>query len=135
MIPQVKLFLFVFLKNWRHQKDILKLTDLYITSGLLRYVHGFTNFYNFFHYIIRMNQVKTKKAIFFLIGPNLDIRYWWNHIMNCLASEILGRIKCLPNVTMNNGFLTTNKEKILFHLAKLYWNKKQFLSSYPVNNK
>ena len=26
-VPQVKLFLFVFLENWRHQKDISKLTD------------------------------------------------------------------------------------------------------------
>ena len=29
MVPQVQLFSFVFWKNWRHQKDILKLTDLY----------------------------------------------------------------------------------------------------------
>jgi hypothetical protein len=29
MVPQVKLFLFVFLENWRHQKDISKLTDLW----------------------------------------------------------------------------------------------------------
>ena len=29
MVPQVELFLFVFWENWRHQKDISKLTDLY----------------------------------------------------------------------------------------------------------
>ena len=29
MVPQVKLFSFFFWENWRHQKDILKLTDLY----------------------------------------------------------------------------------------------------------
>ena len=29
MVPQVELFSFVFRENWRHQKDILKLTDLY----------------------------------------------------------------------------------------------------------
>ena len=29
MVPQVELFSFVFSKNWRHQKDISKLTDLY----------------------------------------------------------------------------------------------------------
>ena len=28
MVPQVELFSFVFWKNWRHQKDILNLTDL-----------------------------------------------------------------------------------------------------------
>ena len=29
MVPQVELFSFVFWENWRHQKDISKLTDLY----------------------------------------------------------------------------------------------------------
>ena len=29
MKPQVDLFLFIFGGNWRHQKDISKLTDLY----------------------------------------------------------------------------------------------------------
>ena len=29
MVPQVELFSFVFGENWRHQKDISKLTDLY----------------------------------------------------------------------------------------------------------
>ena len=29
MVPQVKLFSFIFWENWRHQKDISKLTDLY----------------------------------------------------------------------------------------------------------
>ena len=29
VIPRVKLFSFIFLKNWRHQNDISKLTDLY----------------------------------------------------------------------------------------------------------
>ena len=28
MVPQIELFLFVFWEKWRHQKDILKLTDL-----------------------------------------------------------------------------------------------------------
>ena len=27
MVPQVELFSFVFWENWRHQKDISKLTD------------------------------------------------------------------------------------------------------------
>ena len=29
MVPQIELFSFVFCVNWRHQKDISKLTDLY----------------------------------------------------------------------------------------------------------
>ena len=28
MVPQVELFSFVFRENWKHQKDISKLTDL-----------------------------------------------------------------------------------------------------------
>ena len=28
MVPHVKLFLFIFWENWKHQKDISKLTDL-----------------------------------------------------------------------------------------------------------
>ena len=31
MVPQVELFLFIFWENWRHQKDISKLTDLYLS--------------------------------------------------------------------------------------------------------
>ena len=30
MVPQVELFLFVFWDNWRHQKGISKITDLYM---------------------------------------------------------------------------------------------------------
>ena len=30
MVRQVELFSFVFCEDWRHQKDILKLTDLYL---------------------------------------------------------------------------------------------------------
>ena len=33
-VPQVKLCLFFFGENWRHQKDISKLTDLYHTTAL-----------------------------------------------------------------------------------------------------
>ena len=38
MVPQVELFSFVFWENWRHQKDISKLTDLYDTSGRLVFI-------------------------------------------------------------------------------------------------
>ena len=31
-VPQVELFSFVFWKKWRHQKDISKLTDLYVMN-------------------------------------------------------------------------------------------------------
>ena len=34
MVPQVELFSFIFWENWRHQKDISKLTDLYLVKGL-----------------------------------------------------------------------------------------------------
>ena len=34
MVPQVELYLFVFWENWRHQKDISKLNDLYKWPGL-----------------------------------------------------------------------------------------------------
>ena len=33
MVPQVELFCSFFWENWRHQKDISKLTDLYIMSN------------------------------------------------------------------------------------------------------
>ena len=35
MVPQVELFSFVFWENWRHQKDISKLTDLYYFPSLV----------------------------------------------------------------------------------------------------
>ena len=35
MIPQVELVSFIFWKNWRHQKDISKLTDLYVSKNCL----------------------------------------------------------------------------------------------------
>ena len=52
-VPQVKLFLFVFLENWRHQKDISKLTDLYQKKPLFPVerkvlndcIQGFYNLY------------------------------------------------------------------------------------------
>ena len=34
MVPQVELFSFVFRKNLRHQKDISKLTDLYLVLSI-----------------------------------------------------------------------------------------------------
>ena len=34
MVLQFKLFSFFFCENWRHQTDILKLTDLYLTHSL-----------------------------------------------------------------------------------------------------
>ena len=39
MVPQVKLFSFIFWENWRHKKDISKFTDLY---------HIYFNWYIFF---------------------------------------------------------------------------------------
>ena len=37
MVPQVELFSFVFRKNLRHQKDISKLTDLYLVLSIYIY--------------------------------------------------------------------------------------------------
>ena len=37
MLPQVEFFSFVFWKNWRHQKDISRLTDLYKDTKESRY--------------------------------------------------------------------------------------------------
>ena len=34
MVPQVELFSFVFLENLRHQRDISKLTDLYMVLSI-----------------------------------------------------------------------------------------------------
>ena len=34
MVPQVELFSFYFWENWRHQKDISKLTDLYLSHQI-----------------------------------------------------------------------------------------------------
>ena len=53
MVPQVELFLLVFRENWRHKKDISKLTDLYHIyfdwyiffeiKSLLHHLHLFTS--------------------------------------------------------------------------------------------
>ena len=36
MVPKVKLFSFVFGENWRHRKDISKLTELYLFNSGIR---------------------------------------------------------------------------------------------------
>ena len=44
MVPQVELFSFIFWENWRHQKDISKLIDLYQFSlSLFMHVYLYAN--------------------------------------------------------------------------------------------
>ena len=43
MVPQVELFSFFFWENWRHQKDILKLTDLYYLMQMGSYLNRYLN--------------------------------------------------------------------------------------------
>ena len=50
MIPQVDLFSFVFGRNWRHQKDTSKLTDLYKAAKVIDF-QRFHDTLSYFYFI------------------------------------------------------------------------------------
>ena len=46
IVPQIDLFLFVFWENWRHQKVLSKLTDLYHRTDANTYAYVYISYIN-----------------------------------------------------------------------------------------
>ena len=74
MIPQVKLFSFLFWKYWRHKKDILKLT-VPTNSGIQHF--AMSGIHLLFCHFWHLSVIFTISGIHYYFQPFLTFIYFW----------------------------------------------------------